>query len=85
MENDVYGTDKTIGIQPEKLLMNSPDAMKKENLFSLNVTEEIELDETVRILGFNQGGEGLCTPGSEINRSADFARGYVGMSTLFRL
>ena len=29
-------------------------------------------------VSFNQGGEGLMEPGSEVHRSADFARGYVG-------
>jgi hypothetical protein len=35
------------------------------------------LDEPVRILGFNQGGEGLLEPGERLNRYVDFARGYV--------
>jgi hypothetical protein len=83
MENDVYSSGIEIGEQPEKLLMN-PELMKMEDLNSLDMTDKVELDETIRILGFNQGGEGLLEPGSEselvkINRSADFARGYVVM------
>ena len=78
MENDVFDSGKAIGEQPEKLLMNSPESMKREKLACLSVTDKIELDETIRILGFNQGGEGLLEPGAEVYRSADFARGYVG-------
>lgn len=77
MENDVMESGKEIGEQPETLLMNNPGAMKKENFKELNVSQKFELDEAVRILGFNQGGEGLIGPGEELNRCADFARGYV--------
>lgn len=80
MESDVSSSGKEIGDQPEKLLMNSPEAMKKEKFKQLVVSEKVELDETIRILGFNQGGEGLIEPGDEINRRADFARGYVVMT-----
>lgn len=79
MENDVLESGKEIGEQPETLLMNNPGAMKKENFKQLNVRQKFELDEAVRILGFNQGGEGLIGPGEELNRCADFARGYVVM------
>lgn len=79
MECDVHESDKTIGDQPETLLMNNPVAMKNENFDQLKLSEKHELDEAVRILGFNQGGEGLIGPGQEMNRCADFARGYVVM------
>mmetsp|Transcript_33225 Transcript_33225/g.58208 ORF Transcript_33225/g.58208 Transcript_33225/m.58208 type:complete len:364 (+) Transcript_33225:1998-3089(+) len=79
MENDVLESGKEIGEQPETLLMNNPAMMKKENFIQLNVSQKFELDEAVRILGFNQGGEGLIGPGEELNRCADFARGYVVM------
>ncbi|KAL7541201.1 hypothetical protein ACHAXR_010718 [Thalassiosira sp. AJA248-18] len=79
MENDVLESGKEIGEQPETLLMNNPGAMKKENFNELKVSQKFELDEAVRILGFNQGGEGLIGPGEELNRCADFARGYVVM------
>ncbi|KAL7549708.1 hypothetical protein ACHAWF_012972 [Thalassiosira exigua] len=78
MENDVMESGKEIGEQPEKLLLN-PQAMKNEGFKQLSVSEKFELDEAVRILGFNQGGEGLIGPGEELNRCADFARGYVVM------
>jgi len=79
MENDVLESGKEIGEQPETLLMNNPAAMKAEKFNQLSVSQKFELDEAVRILGFNQGGEGLIGPGEELNRCADFARGYVVM------
>jgi hypothetical protein len=57
--------------------------MKKENFTQLKVSQKFELDEAVRILGFNQGGNGLIAPGEELNRCADFARGYVMMKFAF--
>jgi GTPase SAR1 family protein len=77
MEHDVGGNGEGIGDQPERLLLNNPDALKRENLQKLKVTEKCELDEQVRILGYNQGGEGLLGPGESLNRYVDFARGYV--------
>ncbi len=79
MENDVSESGREIGEQPETLLMNNPAMMKEENFMALKVSQKFELDEAVRILGFNQGGEGLIGPGEELNRCADFARGYVVM------
>jgi S1-C subfamily serine protease len=79
MESDVLDGGRDIGEKPEILLMNNPDAMKRENLPQLEVAHRFELDEAVRILGFNQGGEGLIEPGEGLNRRADFARGYVVM------
>jgi Trypsin-like peptidase domain len=77
MENDVGGDGDGCGDQPERLLLNNPDALKKEKLQPLKITEKVELDEQVRILGYNQGGEGLLGPGQSLNRYVDFARGYV--------
>jgi hypothetical protein len=53
------------------------DDMPKEQLKSLKITGKVEIEESVRILGFNQGGEGVFVQGKHVNRSADFARGYV--------
>jgi len=77
MESDVGGDGDECGDQPERLLLNNPDALKKERLQPLKITEKVELDEQVRILGYNQGGEGLLGPGQSLNRYVDFARGYV--------
>lgn len=77
MENDVAGTGEGCMDQPERLLLNNPHALKQEKLSQLKTTDKCELDEPVRIIGFNQGGEGLMGPGVSLNRYADVARGYV--------
>lgn len=77
MESDVGGDGEGCGDQPEKLLLNNPRAMKNENFQSLKISEKCEVEESVRILGYNQGGEGLLAPGESLNRFVDFARGYV--------
>jgi hypothetical protein len=51
--------------------------MKNEKLTQLKMTRSFELEESVRILGFNQGGEGVLEQGKHVNRSADFAKGYI--------
>jgi CBS domain-containing protein len=51
--------------------------MKKENIHHLKMTRTFELEESVRILGFNQGGEGVLEQGKHVNRLADFAKGYI--------
>jgi len=79
MENDIGGAGEGCGEQPEKLLLNNPDALRREKLQALKITDRCELDEHVRILGYNQGGEGLLGPGESLNRYVDFARGYVCM------
>jgi hypothetical protein len=53
------------------------DAVESEKLRSLKMTNRFELEESVRILGFNQGGEGVFELGKHVNRSADFAKGYI--------
>jgi Trypsin-like peptidase domain len=77
LENDVGGNGQGCGSQPERLLLNNPSAMKHERLYSLKVSTRCELEEQVRIVGFNQGGEGLLGPGESLSRYADFAKGYV--------
>ena len=77
MENDVGGNGEGCGDQPEILMLNNEAAFKSEKLQALRLSEKCELDEQVRILGFNQGGEGLLGPGESLNRFVDFARGYV--------
>ena len=71
MEHDV-DNDGLVGEQPE-----TPVNVFNEELVSLKMTRKYELEEAVRILGFNQGGEGLLERGKHVNRSADFAKGYI--------
>ena len=79
MENDVGGDGEGCGDQPEILLLHDQKAMKVQQLASLKITEKCELEEQVRIVGYNQGGEGLLGPGESLNRYVDFAKGYVCM------
>ena len=59
MEEDVGGNGEGCGDQIEHLLLNNPHAVKQEKLHPLKITDKCELDEQVRIVGYNQGGEGL--------------------------
>ena len=77
MESDVGGNGEGCGDQPEILLLNNEKAFREESLKVLRVSEKCELEEQVRILGFNQGGEALLKPGVSLNRFVDFARGYI--------
>jgi len=66
--------------QDETALSHTPlnlEAIQAESLRSLKTTTRFELEESVRILGYNQGGEGVLEQGKHINRSADFAKGYI--------
>lgn len=76
-EVDVGGQGEGCGDQPEIPIRNNSRAMKAEKLQQLKLTKRCELEDSVRILGFNQGGEGRLQPGRHINRCADFAKGYV--------
>lgn len=79
LENDVGGDGEGCGDEPEIILLNDPKALKSQQLQSLKITEKCELEEPVRIVGYNQGGEGLVGPGESLNRFIDFAKGYVCM------
>lgn len=77
LEKDVGGDGEGCGDQPEILLLGNEQALKNEKLQTLKLSDNVELEEQVRILGYNQGGEGLLGPGESLNRFVDFARGYV--------
>ena len=51
--------------------------MKSEQLSTLKITEKWEIEEKVRIVGYNQGGEGRLRLGEHVNCYVDFAIGYV--------
>jgi CBS domain-containing protein len=72
LKNDV-DDDTIVGDQPEEVVEN----IQQEPLQSMKMTRRYELEEAVRVLGFNQGGEGLLEKGKHVNRSADFAKGYI--------
>lgn len=48
-----------------------------KELQELKLTKQCELEESIRILGYNQGGEGVLPEGGHVNRYPDFAKGYV--------
>jgi hypothetical protein len=60
-----------------ELAEHTLDYIHKEPLQSLKLTRRYELEQAVRVLGFNQGGEGLLEQGKHVNRSVDFANGYI--------
>jgi hypothetical protein len=72
LENDVADI-ALIGGQPKKLVQN----FQEESLPSLKITSRYELEQSVRIIGFNQGGEGRLEKGKHVNRSADVVQGYI--------
>eukprot|EP00978_Attheya_sp_CCMP212_P004577 scaffold10014_cov42-Attheya_sp.AAC.1 len=75
--SDVGGEGEGCGEQPEIPLINNADVFKNEKLESLSMTRKCELEENIRVLGYNQGGEGLLTPGHHVNRYVDVSIGYV--------
>jgi hypothetical protein len=64
--------ESLVGEHPEEIV-----EFHDEHLPILKMTRRFELEESVRILGFNQAGEGLLEQGKHVNRSADFAKGYI--------
>lgn len=75
IENDVDDEGEGCVAQPEILLDSSN--LKEENLVRLKMEFHFQLEETIRVIGFNQGGEGVYEPGSHVLRSADFAKGFI--------
>lgn len=65
--------ESRLGTLPEKTIAD----IGGELLPSLKTTRKFELEENVRILGFNQAGEGWLEQGKHVNRTADFAKGYI--------
>jgi Trypsin-like peptidase domain len=51
--------------------------LPREELKSLKLTKNFELEESIRVTGFNQGGEGILERGKHISTSADFISGYI--------
>jgi len=73
MKEDV-DNEALLGQQQETSMEN---CIADENLRALKLTKRYELEETIRILGYNQGGEGRLEQGKHVNCSADFAKGYI--------
>jgi hypothetical protein len=75
MEQDVDDDGRGCANQAENIL--TYDKIPDEKLQALKMTTRFELEETVRILGFNQGGEGVYEKGKHLSRSADFVKGFI--------
>lgn len=75
MEQDVDDNGRGCADQPEQIL--TLDAIPDEDLKALKLTSRWEVEEGIRVVGYNQGGEGIMQKGKHVNRSADFAKGYL--------
>ena len=75
MEHDVDDEGAGCATQPEILL--DPPKLREENLVRLKMETDFQLEESIRIIGFSQGGEGVLEPGSHILRSADLTKGFI--------
>ncbi len=73
MEQDVDGVDWS----DRSVIPLDLESIKAEKLQPLKLTRSFELEESVRIIGFNQGGENLLEQGKHVNRVVDFAKGYI--------
>ena len=51
--------------------------MPREGLDSLQLTKEFHLEEAIRIIGYNQGGEGLYEQNGHISLSVDIVVGNI--------
>lgn len=63
-----------LGIQNETIVGNS---LRQEKLQQLNVTRQCRMEEQVRVIGFNQTGEGRLKQGHHVNHSVCISKGYV--------
>lgn len=75
LENDV--ADEGAGVAFEVVQHIAPMNIVNEDLRPLQITTESRLDRSVRMVGFNQGGEGRFVQGKHVNRTADVMRGYI--------
>jgi len=78
MAHDVQDSDGSgCRFEAENILLNNAAALKYEKLKKLSICEKVEMEDRVRILGYNQGGEGLVSQSGKINYYFDFTDGYV--------
>lgn len=76
LQTDVDRTKSVSAIdQPSHIIGTAQ--VPQERLSSLQMTTEVQLEEPVRIIGFNQGGEGIFEQGGHISLSVDVAFGKV--------
>ena len=76
MERDVTHKANVRAIdQPKHHISTSQ--MAGQELRSLEMTTKFQMEEAVRITGYNQGGEGLYVEGKHISLSVDFVDGKI--------
>lgn len=75
LEADV--DDEGAGCADQAEVVLGASELSNEDLRSLKLAKRFDLEEAVRIYGFNQGGEGVFEQGSRVHRHVDVAKGYI--------
>jgi len=76
-EAPVVANGIKLPIQPETFPPLSSQRMVNEGLSHLSLTNDFEIESTVRVLGYNQSGEGLIPQGESVDNSPCFEIGHV--------
>lgn len=74
---DIDGLQIMNGLMVEDVRFKPQGFLEREGMKKLNICCACEYEERVRIIGYNQGGEGLLEIGHHVNRTLDFSVGYV--------
>jgi hypothetical protein len=74
-ENPVPIGGMDLNPTPERFVRTNE--LKNEGYEKIKMTSVIERDSHIRIFGYEQSGNGLYDPGSQIHCIADFAKGFV--------
>lgn len=74
---DIDGLRLKNDIAIEDVRFKPSGFLEKNGLKKLKINSKCEYEERVRIIGYNQGGEGLIEIGRHVNRTLDFSVGYV--------
>ena len=77
LEADVENSLELQDMDKIPMSIMSKDNFEKENLKTLKVREECEVEERVRIIGFSQGGEDIIREGSWLFRNIGCTFGMV--------
>lgn len=83
LEQDVDDIGKGFANQKEEMMTR--DMLNEQRLKPLKLTPKFEMEESIRVVGFNQGhivgfskgGNGHIAKNEKVNRTADFAKGYI--------
>jgi len=76
MEEDIDHKEDFAAIKQRERPFDSI-TIQREGLRSLKMAKRCELGEHVRIVGYNQGGEGRLEKGKHISHAVEFVQGYV--------